>query len=83
MSIYESPASANFSINVMRSASDARTDDQIIIKPDGQFFNLTYNNKDEKITHRQSFNTTEVFAYMRDFITLISSDEKPDRKSVV
>lgn len=77
MSIYESPVSANFSINVMRNSSDARTDDQIVVKPDGQFFTLTYNNKDEKITHRQSFNTTEVFAYMRDFITLISSDEKP------
>jgi len=77
MSIYESPVSAGFSINVIRNFADPRMDDSIIVKPDGQFFGLIYNNKDEKIKHQQSLNTNEMFAYMRDFITLISADEKP------
>ena len=77
MSVCECPVIASFSINVIRNFADERKDDSILVKPEGQFFNLTYNNKDEKFKHHQSLNTTEMFAYMRDFITLISADEKP------
>ena len=73
----ESSDNASFSIVVMRSFSDACKDDQIHVKPEGQFYNLSYTNNDEKFKHKQALNTTEVFAYMRDFITLISADEKP------
>jgi hypothetical protein len=73
----ESSDNASFSIVVMRSFSDARKDDQIHVKPEGQFYTLKYTNMDEQFKHKQALNTTEVFAYMRDFITLISADEKP------
>jgi hypothetical protein len=76
-----SPSPAKFSMIMIRNfknVEDAPSkDDHLSITRDGQYFNVTYNNKPEGVKHTVSLTANDVFKYLKNTLTLLSNDDEP------
>lgn len=76
-----SPSPAKFSMVMIRnfkSIEDTPTkDDHLSITRDGQYFNVTYNNKPEGVKQTVSLTANDVFKYLKNTLTLLSNDDEP------
>lgn len=76
-----SPSPAKFSMIMIRyfkTVEDAPSkDDHLSIIRDGQYFNVTYNNKPEGVKQTVSLTANDVFKYLKNTLTLLSNDDEP------
>jgi hypothetical protein len=72
---------AKFSMVMIRNfktSEDAPSkDDFLSISREGQYFNVTYNNKPEGIKHTVSLTANDVYKYLKNTLTLLSNDDEP------
>jgi hypothetical protein len=76
-----SPSPAKFSMIMIRyfkTVEDAPCkDDHLSIIRDGQYFNVTYNNKPEGVKQTVSLTANDVYKYLKNTLTLLSNDDEP------
>jgi hypothetical protein len=72
---------AKFSMVMIRNfktSEDAPSkDDSLSISREGQYFNVTYNNKPEGIKQTVSLTANDVYKYLKNTLTLLSNDDEP------
>jgi len=72
---------AKFSMVMIRNfktSEDAPSkDDSLSISREGQYFNVTYNNKPEGIKQMVSLTANDVYKYLKNTLTLLSNDDEP------
>jgi hypothetical protein len=72
---------AKFSMVMIRNfktSEDAPSkDDFLSISREGQYFNVTYNNKPEGIKQTVSLTANDVYKYLKNTLTLLSNDDEP------
>lgn len=65
-------------IRNFKSSEDAPSkDDFLSISREGQYFNVTYNNKPEGIKQTVSLTANDLFKYLKNTLTLLSNDDEP------
>ena len=72
---------AQFSMVMIRNLTSSEDtpskDDRLIISRDGQYFNVTYNNKPEGVKQTVSLTANDVYKYLKNTLTLLSNDDEP------
>jgi len=72
---------AKFSMVMIRnfktSEDSPSKDDSLSISREGQYFNVTYNNKPEGIKQTVSLTANDVYKYLKNTLTLLSNDDEP------
>jgi hypothetical protein len=65
-------------IRNFKTSEDAPSkDDSLSISREGQYFNVTYNNKPEGIKQTVSLTANDVYKYLKNTLTLLSNDDEP------